>query len=62
MAEQRAYFVSSEWAQDGCATLYQQPGEGKGGITLTAQRFPVFSLLVRIGHQETGVFSAFAWL
>lgn len=34
MAEQRGYFVASEWAQGGCTTLYQLPEEGKTVLLL----------------------------
>lgn len=42
-----ATFVASEWALGGCATLYQQPEEGRGErrSVITAQRFPLMFFL-----------------
>lgn len=59
MAEQSGYFVASEWAQGGCAALYQQPEEGK--CVNTAQRFPLVCLSSSpSGRQQTDLLP-FAW-
>lgn len=49
MAEQRGYFVASEWAQGGCTTLYQLPEEGRKVLSLLNDFHLCFSLSYPIG-------------